>query len=129
MTSVGILSCAAWGRCAFPDAIRASRAAGACAAKAASTIAAASTVFMTQRYSDVWCEHNLRRRAQRLCCRLCTLPRREEVIMIRWLARLCCLLLLWVVSTAALRGQGSAGQIEGTVRDEQGGGRPGGTTR
>jgi hypothetical protein len=41
--------------------------------------------------------------------------------MIRGLARLCCLSLLCLVSVSALSAQGSAGQIEGTVRDEQGG--------
>src|SRR5262245_3089283 len=45
--------------------------------------------------------------------------------MIRGLARLCCLLLLCDVSTATLTAQGSAGQIDGTVRDEQGGVLPG----
>jgi len=44
----------------------------------------------------------------------------------RW-ARLCCLLSLCVLSSATLRAQGSAGQIEGTVRDEQAGVLPGTT--
>ena len=45
--------------------------------------------------------------------------------MIRGSARLCCLLLLYSMSAATMRAQGSAGQIEGTVRDEQGGVLPG----
>jgi hypothetical protein len=43
------------------------------------------------------------------------------------LARLCCLCCLCVLSSATLRAQGSAGQIEGTVRDEQAGVLPGAT--
>jgi hypothetical protein len=45
--------------------------------------------------------------------------------MIRGSASLCCLLVLCWVPAATLRAQGSAGQIEGTVRDEQGGVLPG----
>jgi hypothetical protein len=43
------------------------------------------------------------------------------------LARLCCLGCLCVLSSETLRAQGSAGQIEGTVRDEQAGVLPGTT--
>ena len=45
--------------------------------------------------------------------------------MIRGSASLCCLWVLCWVPAATLRAQGSAGQIEGTVRDEQGGVLPG----
>src|SRR5262245_58208204 len=45
--------------------------------------------------------------------------------MIRGSVRLCCLVLLCAASAATLTAQGSAGQIEGTVRDEQGGVLPG----
>lgn len=42
-------------------------------------------------------------------------------------ARLCCLFSLCVLSSATLKAQGSAGQIEGMVRDEQAGVLPGTT--
>src|SRR6185295_16342680 len=45
--------------------------------------------------------------------------------MTRGSAHLCCLLLLCSISAATLREKRSAGQIEGTVRDEQGGVLPG----
>ena len=45
--------------------------------------------------------------------------------MIRGSVRVCCLLLACLVVVPVLGAQGSAGQIEGTVRDEQGGVLPG----